>query len=139
MSEVTGQYYKSEDGHLSPGAIAGIVVGVTLGIPLLIAVGWGFLICYRRHLAPVTARKPRPENHKQVAARIQADFGTGEEEVEEEGITQQENFQNGHPVEVELETTRKTPPSQESSVGMTAINIDDPEIVHAMPNGNSQV
>lgn len=59
--------------------------------------------------------------------------------MEEEGITQQENFQNGLPVEIELETTRKTPPSQESSVGMSAINIDDPEIVHAMPNGNSQV
>jgi hypothetical protein len=80
MSDSPGpSYYQGEDGGLSAGDITGIVIGVTFGIPLLMAVCWGFLICYRRKIAPITSGKARPESNKEVAERIKRDFGTGDD------------------------------------------------------------
>ena len=85
MSAPGPDYYVGENGGLDAGDIAGIVVGVSLGIPLLMAVCWGFLICYRRKIAPRTSGRPKPESNKDVADRIRRDFGTGEETAEENG------------------------------------------------------
>ena len=91
-------YYKGEDGGLDAADIAGIVIGITLGIPMVMAIGWGFIICYRRKIAPKRSGQPKPESNKEVAQRIQADFAIDPELIKENDDEEQKEAIEMEPI-----------------------------------------
>jgi hypothetical protein len=70
---MTSYYHDETAGGLSGADIAGIVVGVSIGLPLLVVLCWGIAHCYHTRCT-ARGRKKHQESTAESAARVQRDF-----------------------------------------------------------------
>ena len=71
---MTSYYHDETDGGLSGADIAGIVVGVSVGLPLLVVLCWGIAHCYHTRCKARGRKKRQEESTAESAARVQRDF-----------------------------------------------------------------
>ena len=128
-------YYKGEDGGLDAADIAGIVIGITLGIPMLMAVGWGFLICYRRRIAPKRSGTAKPESNAEVAHRIEADFAIDPADLERRKDEGEEGEEHKEVIEMEP-ITRVITATSSTTAPPTIISTHTTTTTTTTPVGN---